>query len=57
MFLSLNTMDHGVIWSNRKNGAMMIVSPDGMLILVLSYPGKPRCITPIILHFYFMVVH
>jgi hypothetical protein len=44
-------MDHGVGWSSRKVVSWWSYHRDEMLILVIFYPGKPRCITPIILHF------
>ena len=44
-------MDRGDDRSSRRDGALVIVSPRWKANLVISYPGKPRCITSIILHF------
>jgi hypothetical protein len=35
---------------SKKDGALMIVSHRWNANLVVFYLGKPRCITPIILH-------
>jgi hypothetical protein len=44
-------MDRGADRNSGKDDALTFVSHNGMLTLVKSYSGKPRCITPIILHF------
>jgi hypothetical protein len=44
-------MDCGLDRGGRKDGVGRSGRHDGILTLVIFYPGKPRCLTPIILHF------
>jgi hypothetical protein len=48
-------MDRGADWNSGNNDALMIVSHNGMLTLVKSYTGKPRCITPIFYTLYYVI--